>query len=115
MSDAVMVNLFPSIWNKKLSRIANAFLLLMSLLFYAWGEPVYILVMLGSIAVNYCFGLFIHLADARGGGNIDDGVSKLRFKAFLLFLAICANAGVKRQHRRQYDKVNGALDGQPHE
>lgn len=34
----------------------NAALLLASLLFYAWGEPVYVILMLFSIAVNYGFG-----------------------------------------------------------
>ena len=34
----------------------NALLLAASLVFYAWGEPVYVLLMLLSIAVNYAFG-----------------------------------------------------------
>ena len=33
-------------------RLRNALLLLASLVFYAWGEPVYVFLMLGSIAVN---------------------------------------------------------------
>ena len=37
----------------------NVLLLLASLLFYAWGEPVYILLLLASIALNYGFGLLI--------------------------------------------------------
>ena len=37
----------------------NLLLLLASLFFYAWGEPVYILVMLVSILVNYVCGLAI--------------------------------------------------------
>ncbi len=40
-------------------RFKNAVLLLFSLVFYAWGEPVYILLMLYSIVVNYCLGLAI--------------------------------------------------------
>ena len=35
----------------------NALLLAASLFFYAWGEPVYILLMLGSITLNYLGGL----------------------------------------------------------
>ncbi len=38
-------------------RARNAFLLLASLLFYAWGEGSFALVMIGSIAANYLFGL----------------------------------------------------------
>ena len=37
----------------------NCFLLLASLVFYAWGEPKYVLVMLLSIAINYRMGLWI--------------------------------------------------------
>ena len=38
-------------------RWKNAVLLAFSLLFYAWGEPVYILLMLASILVNWLAGL----------------------------------------------------------
>lgn len=39
--------------------LKNVFLLAASLLFYAWGEPVYILLMLCSILINYAAGLLI--------------------------------------------------------
>ena len=42
--------------NRKLS---NLFLTLVSLLFYAWGEPKFVLVMMGSIVANWVFGLWI--------------------------------------------------------
>ena len=35
----------------------NAVLCLFSLVFYAWGEPVYVLLMMGSILANYAAGL----------------------------------------------------------
>ena len=38
-------------------RFRNVFLLLASLFFYAWGEPVYVLLLMLSIAVNWWFGL----------------------------------------------------------
>ena len=38
-------------------RFRNVFLLLVSLFFYAWGEPVYVLLLMLSIAVNWWFGL----------------------------------------------------------
>lgn len=42
------------------SRVAqNVFLLLVSLFFYAWGEPKFVLVMCGSILLNWYFGLLI--------------------------------------------------------
>ncbi|MCL2208087.1 MAG: hypothetical protein FWB90_08370 [Fibromonadales bacterium] len=38
----------------------NVFLLLASLLFYAWGEPVYVFIMLATIAVNWALALKIN-------------------------------------------------------
>lgn len=43
-------------------RFRNVFLLLVSLFFYAWGEPVYVLLLLASIAVNWALG-------GRAGGG----------------------------------------------
>lgn len=39
--------------------LQNTFLLAASLFFYAWGETTFVFVMLGSIALNYGFGLWI--------------------------------------------------------
>lgn len=43
--------------------LRNAVLVVASLVFYAWGEPVYVLLMLASVAVNYLVGLAIGSAD----------------------------------------------------
>ena len=40
--------------------LQNYFLLLASLFFYAWGEPKYLLIMLGIITLNYFTGIGIH-------------------------------------------------------
>lgn len=40
-------------------RCRNVFLALVSLLFYAWGEPKFVFVMLFSILMNYGFGLLV--------------------------------------------------------
>ena len=37
----------------------NVFLMLASLLFYAWGEPKFVFVMILSILMNYAFGLLV--------------------------------------------------------
>ena len=37
----------------------NLWLLLVSLFFYAWGEPIYVLLMILSIVLNYLFGLWV--------------------------------------------------------
>lgn len=39
--------------------LRNPVLLLVSLVFYGWGEPVYLLLMLAAILLNYGFGLWI--------------------------------------------------------
>lgn len=43
----------------------NLFLLIASLLFYAWGEPKFVFVIIVSILINYLFGLLIHASLAR--------------------------------------------------
>ena len=40
----------------------NKVLLISSLLFYAWGEPKFVLIMLLSISANYYFGLLVERA-----------------------------------------------------
>ena len=40
--------------------IKNSILLIVSFIFYAWGEPQYILLMILSVSVNYFFGLGIY-------------------------------------------------------
>ena len=44
----------------------NIFLLLASLVFYAWGEPWFVLVMMLSIAANYGFGLWVARRQSAG-------------------------------------------------
>lgn len=41
------------------TKYSNYFLLAASLVFYAWGEPIYVLLMLASIVLNWSFGLLI--------------------------------------------------------
>jgi len=43
----------------------NIILLIMSLIFYTWGEPIYILLMLFSITINYIFALMIDKYDKK--------------------------------------------------
>ncbi|TAJ21294.1 MAG: MBOAT family protein, partial [Planctomycetota bacterium] len=50
--------------------LRNAVLLLASLLFYAWGEPRAVLVLLVSIAVNYALGLALSGATPRRARGI---------------------------------------------
>ena len=45
----------------------NLWLLLASLIFYAWGEPKYIILMLVSILINYGLGLLIETGNSQTG------------------------------------------------
>ncbi len=47
----------------------NGFLLLASLLFYAWGERGYTLVLVGSVALNYGFGLVLEGLRGKPGAK----------------------------------------------
>ena len=64
-------------------RYKNAVLLIFSLLFYAWGEPRYIVLMIVSIIMNYGFGIWIDRANEH-----------LKKKKTVLTLAIFANIGL---------------------
>ena len=61
----------------------NVFLLLASLFFYAWGEPWFVLVMMGSIVANYGFGLWV-AHNKRGGKTC----------RVPIFLTMVANLGI---------------------
>ena len=63
-------------------RHRNALLLAASLFFYAWGEKLYVAVLLASIAVNYLFGLWIARSRDRRGDRL------------ALFTAVTANLGL---------------------
>lgn len=47
-------------------RARNLFLLLANLIFYAYGEPKYVLLMAGSIVLNYVFGLCVGRVERKG-------------------------------------------------
>ncbi len=56
-------------------RLKNPVLLLVSLIFYAWGEPVYVFLMMFSIVFNYFSGLEISELRKKtsGGGKANSG------------------------------------------
>lgn len=59
------------------NKLRNIFLLIASLVFYAWGEGDMVVIMIFSICLNYVFGLLIntefplnnHFRKKWGGGN----------------------------------------------
>ena len=61
----------------------NFFLLIMSLIFYAWGEPKFVLVMIGSILFNYSMAMLVSWQRQR----------KV-FSRVVLFIGITGNLGL---------------------
>ena len=61
-------------------KFRNPFLLISSLLFYAWGEPKFVFIMIGSIILNYFFALLISLCN-----------KKCRVKKLILFVMVICN------------------------
>lgn len=47
-------------------RAKNALLIVASLVFYAYGEPVYVVLLLASTLLNYAFGRLVRPAAATG-------------------------------------------------
>ena len=58
-------------------KASNVFLTLMSLLFYAWGEPVFVLVMMASIVVNWLMGLWVDKVKREKGQEHARGIVAL--------------------------------------
>lgn len=71
-------------------KLKNVFLLLGSLFFYAWGEPIYIFLMLASIIGNYSFGMLIYKASKSESGV--DGPSVMR--RVMLVISVAFNIGI---------------------
>ena len=76
----VVVFLYSIIRNLK---IQNLILIIFSLVFYAYGEPVYVLLMIASTIINYLFGLLI-------GGE----ARSCRVKKAGLLLCVFANLAI---------------------
>lgn len=55
---------------RKNTRVANVWLLLISLFFYAWGEPVYVFLMILSILANYIFGILVSKYPKSSKGKV---------------------------------------------
>ena len=76
----------------------NVWLLAASLLFYAWGEPVYVLLMVASIVANWSFGLALGGSSAQGArralllGAVAFDVAVIGFFKYEGFVAENVNA-----------------------
>ncbi|MBP5385631.1 MAG: MBOAT family protein [Lachnospiraceae bacterium] len=77
----------------------NIFLLLGSLFFYAWGEPVYIFLMLSSVIGNYAFGMLLYAASRREekhglSSAVTGETGKSALRRLMLILAVTFNIGI---------------------
>ena len=68
-------------------RWRNLVLLIFNLIFYAWGEPVYIIIMFASIAIDYTHGLIVTRCKRKGNLRGAKGAvaSSVIFNLALLF------------------------------
>lgn len=83
---------FVFVVNKALPvRLRNTFLLFVSLIFYAWGEPIYIVLMLLSVLVNYGMARFIGPMDERSKHAKFFLVFSIIFNIGMLFVFKYAN------------------------
>lgn len=68
---------------RKTRRLKNIFLLAVSLFFYAWGEPLYVFLMIATIMLNWMFGIIV---DRLRGSR--------RASKILLTLMVLTNVGI---------------------
>ena len=80
--------------------LRNAFLLVMSLLFYAAGEPKFVFIMMASILANYLLGLV--LWKTRESGKL--------VRRFFLFITLAVNLGLLFYYK-YYDFAVSNLNG----
>lgn len=78
----------------------NAFLLVASLSFYAWGEPRFVFIIILSIIINYFFGLAIYFCQQKYG---------LLINRIVLLLGVAANCGLLF-YFKYYDFFISSLD-----
>ncbi|MEG1857145.1 MAG: MBOAT family protein [Pseudoflavonifractor sp.] len=64
----------------------NGLLLVSSLLFYAWGEPWFVMVMIGSILANYGFGRWVGVLQDRARSTRTAVAAAVVFNLALLFV-----------------------------
>jgi alginate O-acetyltransferase complex protein AlgI len=63
----------------------NLFLLFSSLFFYAWGDPIFCLVLGASITFNYLIGILLDSSYAH---------RSIKIRAFILAVGVCVNVGL---------------------
>lgn len=76
-------------------KLKNVVLIAGSLFFYAYGEPKYLVLLLGSVVVNYFFGLYIGQSTRQKGKDRKQKRRKCdRRRRFLYLTALLFNIGI---------------------
>ncbi len=84
-------------------KFKNLLLLLVSLIFYAWGEPIYVFLMLFSIIFNYFGGLQIDSLKQSGD------TKKLKFSFLFTLIVNLAILGFFKYYGFVLDSLNSIL------
>ena len=67
-------------------RLQNIFLCILSIFFYAWGEPAFVFVMLISIIINYFWGKYISQNSSQQKKKLAVTISVIVNLSFLLYI-----------------------------
>lgn len=94
----VLMLYYLTFWSRT---VQNVLLLVVSLFFYAWGEPVYVYLMLGSILFNYVMGRVIHIIQKKYvlGITIIGNLSTLFIFKYLNFVIRNVNDSLGSRHQ----------------
>lgn len=84
----VFLPLLLAVYYALMPRVAwrNLVLLLASVLFYAWGEPLFVIILLLSVVVNHAFGLCVGRCQSEGKRGKGYVVAAVVFNVALLFV-----------------------------
>ena len=82
-------------------KFRNLIILIMSLIFYAWGEPVYVFLMIASIIINYIGGLIIE--------RIEEDKEKRRFIFVTVIVINLCSLFFFKYYGFIIDNINGIL------
>ena len=74
--------------------LKNHVLLFASLIFYAWGEPKYLAIMLLTILTNYVFAILIEKARIYADSGKSESAIVLHAKSYFLTIALLIDLGI---------------------
>lgn len=87
----VFVPIFFTLYLLCKDKFKNIILVVASFLFYAWGEPIYIIILIVSIIMNYLFGIVI-----------DKRIKRVELKKIILILGVLFNVSLLAYYKYSY-------------